>query len=218
MYKCINDNAEAILEETENTYKDGLRGYIECYLKTHDLGKLNSTNKEKNEYIHNYKTFYAMNAAHIKKEYNEKFYNEYFSILCLGKKIPLDELIDRLQKEAHSIQFSFATKLLHTLDHNLPIFDKYIEAFFLFPDRQGKKTICLDIYDFLKDEYQRINDCGLLSDAINAFKEEIEKIDLLPKITNEKIIDFYIWQFSKMMKDPKQMKGNGFRKKIKYEM
>ena len=37
------------------------------------------------------------------------------------------------------------------------------------------------------------------------------------KITDEKIIDFYIWQFSKMMKDSKQMNGNGFRKKIRYE-
>ena len=34
MYKFINENAEAILEDAENTYKDGLRGYVECYLKT----------------------------------------------------------------------------------------------------------------------------------------------------------------------------------------
>ena len=47
----------------------------------------------------------------------------------------------------------------------------------------------------------------------------IPQLDLknAEKITDEKIIDFYIWQFSKMMKDSKQMNGNGFRKKIRYE-
>lgn len=216
MYKFINENAEAILEEAEKTYKDGLRGYVECYLKTLKWKELNSTNKEK--YIRNYKKFYAMNAARIKKEDSENFYNEYFGILCLGEKTPLNKLIDKLQDKTNSIQFSFATKLLHTLDHHQPIFDKYIEAFFLFPDRQGKKSVCLDIYDSLKEEYQRIKDCGLLFNAINAFKIEILKKNLSQEITDEKIIDFYIWQFSKMMKDPNQMKSNGFRKKIRYEM
>lgn len=80
MYKFINENAEAILEEAENTYKDGLRGYVECYLKTLKWEELNSANKK--EYIRNYKKFYAMNAARLSSE----FYNKYFDILCSGEK------------------------------------------------------------------------------------------------------------------------------------
>ena len=55
--------------------------------------------------------------------------------------------------------------------------------------------------------------------AIEIFKTKVKQLDLknAEKITDEKIIDFYIWQFSKMMKDSKQMNGNGFRKKIRYE-
>jgi len=51
------------------------------------------------------------------------------------------------------------------------------------------------------------------------FVAEVPQLDLknAEKITDEKIIDFYIWQFSKMMKDSKQMNGNGFCKKIRYE-
>ena len=214
MYKFINENAEAILEEAENTYKDGLRGYVECYLKTLKWEELNSANKK--EYIRNYKKFYAMNAARLSSE----FYNKYFGILCSGEEKKLDELI---KDESGSIHFSFTTKLLHTLNQNLPIYDKYIAAFFLFPDWQdknaGKESICNGIYEFLKYEYQRIQKEKLLPKAIEIFKTKVKQLDLknAEKITDEKIIDFFIWQFSKMMKDSKQMNGNGFRKKIRYE-
>ena len=72
---------------------------------------------------------------------------------------------------------------------------------------------------FLEKEYKRIINNKLLSKAIKIFRTKINQIDLTneEKKNAEKIIDFYIWQFSKMMKDSKQMNGNGFRKKIRYE-
>ena len=141
-------------------------------------------------------------------------------IFFVLEKKKLDELI---KDESGSIHFSFTTKLLHTLNQNLPIYDKYIAAFFLFPDWQdknaGKESICNGIYEFLKYEYQRIQKEKILPKAIEIFKTKVKQLDLknAEKITDEKIIDFYIWQFSKMMKDSKQMNDNGFRKKIRYE-
>ena len=92
-------------------------------------------------------------------------------------------------------------------------------------EREDKLPVCRDIYDFLEKEYKRIINNKLLSKAIKIFRTKINQIDLTneekenaKKITDVKIIDFYIWQFFKMMKDPKQMNGNDFRKKIKYEM
>lgn len=223
MYKLINDNAEAILEEADKP-KGEFKKYIKDYLGTLAIDLLS---KDAEKYKSNYKNFYKL----IYYSSDSPFIGDYFRILQEGNFVKIEELIEKFEKSTDSIQLSFATKLLHSIDPHSPIYDQFIAAFYLLPDWGNKKEIedkvfiCGEIYRFLKEEYERIIKNKLLSKAIRKFRIKINQIDLTNEekakaknITNEKIIDFYIWQFSKMMKDPKQMNGDGFRKKIKYEM
>lgn len=233
MYKFINENAEAILEDADKP-KGKFEKYIKNYLGTLNIDLL-SKNAEK--YKSNYRHFYKLRFYSSDSEFFVKYFKSLQEIHTddlendTDTLKTLEELIKKFENYTKTIQLSFATKLLHSIDPQKPIYDQFIAAFYMLPDlenireREDKLPVCRDIYDFLEKEYKRIINNKLLSKAIKIFRTKINQIDLTneekenaKKITDVKIIDFYIWQFSKMMKDPKQMNGNDFRKKIKYEM
>ena len=104
------------------------------------------------------------------------------------------------KRNLKTIQFSFATKLLHTIDNHLPIYDA--EASRILGVRVSGKTkdekikSCIGTYKKMKSIYLEIlNDKEILK-LIKKFKEKFKLKE--NEITNEKILDFIIWSLGKL--------------------
>jgi hypothetical protein len=96
-----------------------------------------------------------------------------------------------------TLEFSFATKLAHTINPHLPIFDSMVKTFYhLDPPGVGAVEDRLPgyrrCYAFLRQEYARVLKEGLLSPAITAFRRALPAT---ASHTDEKVIDWLIWQF-----------------------
>ena len=139
-----------------------------------------------------------MNVAQL----SSGFYATYFEFLKAPTALALADLCQALYDSSarrdgkQTLQFSFATKLLHTLSPLLPIYDSLVARFFLFkapprnraaPERISKLTA---FHGFLVTEYARVIDSGQLATAIEAFRQRFD-----PKEhTDEKILDWLIWK------------------------
>lgn len=123
-----------------------------------------------------------------------------------NEHIDIEDVVNRLYevssnlKRIKTLQFSFATKLLHTIDNTQPIYDSLVGDFYFFPridllgKYENKLRVCKQIYHFLQEEQKRILDKGLLSESIQKFRERFSP---LLYYTDQKIIDTLIWEFSK---------------------
>lgn len=157
------------------------------------------------DYQRRYRRFWAMNAAQL----SPAFYATYFGTLTAAASQPptLSSVAQTLhaasarQNGQKSLQFSFATKLLHITNPHLPIYDSQVAAFYFFvePDRNPKDpndfqrriSKFVTFHDFLKQEYSRVLQYNLLATAIQEFRSR-----LTPKhFTDEKVVDSLIWAF-----------------------
>lgn len=170
-------------------------------------------------YQNRYRRFWAMNAARL----SPAFYVAYFGAMSaavtqtptLGAHAQtLHALAQTLHaastnsKGRQSLQFSFATKLLHMTDPHLPIYDSQVAAFYFFQepeikdskdpqDLQRRISAFVTFNDFLKQEYARVLQNSLLSPAIQEFR-----VRLNPQhFTEEKIVDSLIWAFVGLLWD-----------------
>jgi hypothetical protein len=157
------------------------------------------------DYQKGYRRFWAMNAAQL----SPAFYAAYFGTLAAAVSQPptLSSVAQTLhaassrQNGQKSLQFSFATKLLHITNPHLPIYDSQVAAFYFFvePDRnpkdpndfQRRLSKFVTFHDFIKQEYARVLQNNLLATAIQEFRSRLN-----PKhFTDEKIVDSLIWAF-----------------------
>jgi hypothetical protein len=95
-----------------------------------------------------------------------------------------------------SLEFSFATKLVHMVDPRSPIYDANVRAFYFLPDANGgdieaRTDGCLKVYDALVREYDRILENRLLDESIARFRGELNP----ETFTDIKVIDSLIWAF-----------------------
>jgi hypothetical protein len=97
------------------------------------------------------------------------------------------------KKKVKSLQFSFATKLLHTLDSTQPIYDSKVAEMLGLPVKKGKDfaaniNICIAVYESLREsEGQLLLDEGIKI-RIAALKAHYNS-----KISDEKALDFLLW-------------------------
>ena len=150
-------------------------------------------------YQQRYKNFWGMNVAQL----SSGFYATYFDFLKAAPTTPtLADLCQALydssvrRNGARTLQFSFATKLLHTLNPHLPIYDSLVSRFFLFeapssdrplPERIRRLTA---FCGFLETEYARLINGGQLGAAIDAFRQRFNP----QQHTDEKIVDWLVWK------------------------
>lgn len=115
---------------------------------------------------------------------------------CL--KTILEELYDiPTRKKVKSVQFSFATKLLHTLDTSQPIYDANVAELLGLSVKKGKDfdanvNNCVVVYKQLREAQQQ-----LLSDE--GIKKQIAalKAGYNTQISDEKALDFLLWNAGK---------------------
>lgn len=155
-------------------------------------------------YQQQYRQFWAMNAAML----TQTFRDEYFQILSEQPNVGIRELLAQLydpnspDRSKRTLQFSFATKLVHMHNPTLPIFDSRVMQFYGLkvptPNVPKKYRIerCCQIHAFLDIEYDRVRRNRLLAEPIQLFKDHFDTV----YFSDEKIIDSLIWGYIRLVK------------------
>ena len=128
-----------------------------------------------------------------------EFFEEYFKILS-SKEMDLKKILNKLyeilrRNKTKAVHFSFASKLLHTIDNSLPIYDLLVgKAFDLKvegQDKVAKINSCIEVYGKLKLYYRELLGDDRIKKIILDFRKEFDCN--VKKISNAKILDFLIW-------------------------
>ncbi len=198
MYSLINQFAQTVVARIATIEPDHVTDY-EWLIR--NVGQSTAPDYQKR-----YRRFWAMNAAQL----SPAFYTAYFGALNAALNHPqtLSKVAQTLhdasarQNGQKSLQFSFATKLLHMTNQHSPIYDSQVAAFYFFQepeikdpnnpsDLQRRISIFVTFHDFLRQEYARVLQSSLLASAIREFR-----LRLNPQhFTDEKIVDSLIWAF-----------------------
>jgi hypothetical protein len=189
MYTLINKNAARIVGEIPRQHVTDYE-----WLLTHQ------NEAKPPEYQRNFRKFWAMNAAQLGTD----FYTVFFDLLgtVAERKPSLNQVCYSLYECSSrrdgrkSLQFSFATKLLHMGNPWLPIYDSQVADFYFLVAPDSKKTLQQRIgefvifHEFLIREYKRILEQGLLQAAIGEFRNKLRP----QNFTDEKVVDSLIWK------------------------
>jgi hypothetical protein len=151
-----------------------------------------------------YRRYWQLNPARLSPD----FCTAYFSLLEQSKHAPDRTTVEAVARALlripthsngrESLQFSFASKLVHMVRPRLPVYDSMVESFFFLPSSDTQKTVedklknLLQSYSFLVDEYDRVLRNELLAPAIAAFRQRFR---LDAQYSDEKVIDTLIWRF-----------------------
>ena len=156
------------------------------------------------EYQRKYRRYWQLNAARL----CEPFCQSYFALLEGLKRRARGATVGTvaqqlLQVPCHNngqraLQFSFASKLVHMLNPQLPVWDSMVESYYFLPKGSTIETTeqklqrLLASYDFLCVEYNRILQQGALLPAIRQFRQRYR---LGSEYSDIKVIDTLIWKF-----------------------
>lgn len=197
MYRLINENIIKVLDTIDR------KKVIDPYLKMAEMFRAGNVS-DNDEYKTIYRKYWQLNAARL----SDHYCNHYFQVMENHRhKVQID--IETVVKELYevpsnskgikTIQFSFATKLLHTIDNTKPVYDSLVGNFYFFPQIKPtwkysqKLSAYTEAYKFLSNEYKRILDNGLLSKSMQQFRERFR---LPHTYTDQKIVDTLLWAFS----------------------
>lgn len=157
--------------------------------------------------------FYRLTTPTITVEFIKK----YFTILDeeKGKTVHnLTEIANQLVVEDsngnETLYFSFATKLLHTIDNDQPIYDSKVAKVFSLtrPNHKNGFDNQIDIYKSQVDKIKNVYD-KILDDNDNLIKDVLERFDSKykhPNMSNIKKLDFLVWTLGKLQ-SKKQLKN-----------
>lgn len=139
----------------------------------------------------------------------KRYFPAYFSLLeqdkdsrCLDPIAICQQLraVSRNPAGDDIIQFSFATKMAHMANPDLPIYDQMVRRFYFLPtpdgslDFDGRLAAYMASYTFLKAEYRRVIAASLLAPAMSAFRRAFPVCGQ----SDVKVIDSLIWRFVDM--------------------
>ena len=101
------------------------------------------------------------------------------------------------RKKVKSLQFSFATKLLHTLDTSQAIYDSKVAELLSLPMKKGKDFddnigACIALYEKLQEAQQELLADEGIRNQLAALKERYNT-----QIGDEKALDFLLWSAGK---------------------
>lgn len=202
MYTLINQNIDLVLATLD--YRLDIGTYLNL------MRRFNQGDISHDPVFHlDYRRYWRLNAARL----SESFCSAYFDLMesLRGQEnVEIEVVARRLyQVPTHkngrqSLQFSFASKLIHTLDSHRPIYDSLIADFFFFRPPDPNKELDFRLrsfstfYSFLCHEFKRILEQGLLEPSISRFRH-IQGVE--DAYTDEKIIDILIWRFVTLLRN-----------------
>ena len=196
LISTLSLSRDSIIDKLENRKND-----VDRYFYIASVFAQNEPISGNEEFKETYKSFYVMRTAGL----SQAHFDKYFELLDRREKnleTILNELYEiKTLKNQNSMQFSFATKLLHTLDNNLPIYDNQVKKTLGLLDPYNvqdtpykKKKKLLAYYENLKVIYRQ-----LLEEArIKKLIDDIRKYFgwTASQINDVKILDFILWVHS----------------------
>lgn len=147
-----------------------------------------------------FRSYYRLDNAGL----SDQIKKHYFKLLS-DKQINLKSILLELYeiptlKGKSTIQFSFTTKLLHTIDSGYPIFDSEVGKVFNMrvsgADRDTKIASCVKIYDSLRIYYTELIKEEEIREVVSKFRQKFN-VDT-EKMSDAKILDFIIWSLGKL--------------------
>ena len=126
----------------------------------------------------------------------ELFLSKYYKYMesLKGKNVTFSEIIKKVYSFKGSIEPSFSSKMLATLDPNMPVWDQYvlINSGIGVPSYYGK-TIekCISIYEQIILYYKRLLKSQDAKDMLNLFNKKLPEYK---HFTDIKKIDLMLWQ------------------------
>jgi hypothetical protein len=208
MYRLLVQKCDLLIAELKR---------IDDIARYHDLVvRLQSTSGEAAidpEFQRVYRVYWRMNVARL----SPAFYERYFDLLARGVRSGRVNLRTAARDRTvigddskRSLQFSFVTKLCHMVDRRLPVYDRFIAAFYFYAPPAADKPFdtrldrLMEFYSFLQHEYARIIEHGLLDLALVRLRADFHLSDL---ITQERAIDWLLWAWVVAMQGGAQLRG-----------
>jgi len=144
-----------------------------------------------------FRSYYRIDNAGLTSDWKKR----YFKFLSQRER-SLKTILEGLyhlptKKKVKSLQFSFATKLLHTLDTREPIYDSKVAELLGLPVKKGKDfaaniNTCIAVYEELREAQQQLLSDEGIKNRIAALKDRYNS-----QISDEKALDFLLWSAGK---------------------
>lgn len=153
-----------------------------------------------------FKKYYLSSSARF---FSEKSYNIYFSIfseLVVEDYVNTDKIIKEvlrgLTPMREKLEYSYASKMIHTVNTNYPLYDSYVKSALRLKNISGKSNeerieSYLIIYKKIIEIYNKIIKNESLKNLIKNFEEQRKLND----INDIKILDFLFWGTGKLIND-----------------
>lgn len=204
LYK--EEKVKDIVEYVEETYDQIIESLPKTSVPVYDyIQKEFAKGDIRNNYVFQYlfASYYGLNNAGL----TEAFRKLFFEVMDANSKeevIDLNNVITRLREEKNikgqkSVQFSFSTKMLHTINNKYPIYDNEIVCLFNLKQPYHIKNVAKKMsvyseqYGEIRYSYERILKEDMLQVIISDFRERYYKY----QISDLKILDFIFWQAGK---------------------
>lgn len=153
-----------------------------------------------------FRSCYQLDGAGLSDAQKVKYFKLMGTKECELKTI-LNELYEiETRKGTQTIQFSFATKLLHTWDNTIPIYDsrvsEVIGCHVKGGDKETKLDSCTKILEEMKVLYKELLQESKVKEIIKLFHKKYDTQS--DTILDAKVLDFLIWTLGKMKIDEKK--------------
>jgi len=193
MYELINRNARKIVQNLAR--ETNVVSEYEWLLEHTSPQHIGSEDYQKR-----YKSYWEVNLIRPSKSWVDAYFATLHGAVQNGAA--LQSVVEQIfatpvhSNGKKSVQFSFASKLLHMTQPSLPIYDSFVAEFYFFSppsvsDPQKKIFVYLEFHNFLVEETARIRKDDLVKPAIAEFRSHF-----IPKCcSDQKIIDSLIWSF-----------------------
>lgn len=189
-YHAINSNVTDVLRLISSYHVGEYRWLLD-----------NRNNATDPEYQKRYKKYWGMQRAGFSDEYCQEYFRYLWDerFADMEVKVLAYTLYETpVKNDVQKVQFSFCTKLCHTQNQQLPIYDSTVREFYGFklpyntsPYRRIDRLVAF--YHFLIDEYRRVLDEKLLSHAITTFRNRFNA----DCFSDVKVIDSLIWTYKR---------------------
>lgn len=193
------DRIKEIKNKKKSLIKKISKEEIEAYKFIIDTVK---NKKNKNNYVFRFVFLNFFKVKNFRDNFDDDWLNRYFQILenASGQnKIPsIKEVLEQLKnKNDKKVWFSYATKLIHTLDpKESPIYDSSIgKNLGIYPHggKGDKIKKCIKAYTMLQCRYNEMQCQKGWKKSIECFKKQFPRNN----VSNMKKIDFIIWKARK---------------------
>lgn len=163
-----------------------------------------------------FRSFYRLDNAGL----TPKFKIEFFRILeeiRNQKTFNFEEILKQLynfpnRKGQNTLQFSFVTKMLNTIDNKMPIYDSEVAKMFnvsrpYYNEFDKKLEVYLNQLNLIQESYEKIIKENLLPIVNEKFNQKFKNHNL----EEMKRLDFIFWSSGKIKKNQENQNGdNGF--------